>query len=68
MEAVVDRIEENIAVLILCYESNKVIILPLFLLPDINEGDVVDIIIKKNDLATAIARKKSQESIKRIKK
>ena len=55
-----DRIEENIAVLLVRDEENIKINIPLFLLPDqTKEGEILDIIITRNKKETEEARRKS---------
>ncbi len=59
MKAVVDRIEDGTAILDLCEGGGTIIRLPLFLLPDAREGDIVDLIVTRDEAGTATAREKS---------
>ncbi|MEI6293433.1 MAG: DUF3006 domain-containing protein [Methanomicrobiales archaeon] len=67
MKAVVDRIEEGIAVLILSGNNEASIRLPFFLLPDSREGDIVDILVIKNEAETTDARERSRKMIEKLK-
>jgi hypothetical protein len=68
MKAVVDRIEDGIAVLI-PWENNGVQIrLPIFLLPDAREGDLLDIQIARDEAGTEAAREKSRNLIDKLDK
>jgi hypothetical protein len=56
MQAVVDRIEGDRAVLVVRDADGTVVEMPLRLLPPVREGDVLDIAIAKNDEAAEAAR------------
>ncbi len=63
MKAVIDRIEDGIAVLILCEDHGTIIQLPDFLLSDGKEGDLVDLVITWDESGTKASREKSRELI-----
>ena len=63
MKAVVDRIEDGIAVLILCEDSGTIIRLPDFLLSDGKEGDLVDLVVTRDESGTEASREKSRNLI-----
>jgi|WetSurMetagenome_2_1015567.scaffolds.fasta_scaffold238717_2 hypothetical protein len=67
MKAAVDRIDEGIAILILCDNDKTIILLPSFLLPDVREGDIVDIRVVRDKMGTIDAREKSIKMIENIK-
>ena len=68
MKAVVDRIEGGIAVLVLCEGGGTIIRLPLFLLPDAGEGDIVELLVTRDEAGTAVAREKSRLLIAELNK
>jgi len=68
MKAAIDRIEGGIAVLVLCEDSGTLIRLPQFLLPDAAEGDIVDLMVTRNEAGTAAAREKSRDLVAKLDK
>ncbi len=68
MKAVVDRIEVGIAVLVLCDGSGAIIRLPLLLLPDVGEGDIVELLVTRDEAGTAVAREKSRVLVTKLNK
>jgi hypothetical protein len=66
MKAAVDRIEGGVAVLIPCDDSGTIIRLPHFLLPEAGEGDIVDLIITRDEAGTAAAREKSRYLVAKL--
>lgn len=59
MKAVVDRIEEHIAVLVFPELGEIRLNLPTVLLPDgCSEGDILDLFIRRDDAATEVARQR----------
>ncbi len=62
-----DRIEENIAVLLLRDEENIKINIPLFLLPDqTKEGEILDITITRNKKETEEARNRVSALLEKL--
>ncbi|MCU0629847.1 MAG: DUF3006 domain-containing protein [Methanoregulaceae archaeon] len=68
MKAVVDRIEENIVVLALCDKNGSIVRLPFYLVPDAREGDLVDLLITKDEAGTTAKRENSREMIYKLDK
>jgi hypothetical protein len=68
MKAVVDRIEDGVAVLILWENNGALIRLPIFLLPDAREGDLLNILITRDEVGTEAAREKSRNLIDKLDK
>jgi Protein of unknown function (DUF3006) len=68
MKAVVDRFEDNHAVLLLYNNERIQFTLPREILPEINEGDIIDIEITKNKTATYGAKSRSKDMIERLNK
>jgi hypothetical protein len=68
MKATVDRIEGGIAVLIPCEDGGTVIRLPYFLLPGAGEGDLVDLIVTRDEAGTAAAKEKSSNLVAELHK
>jgi Protein of unknown function (DUF3006) len=66
MKAAVDRIEGGVAVLVPCDDSGTTIRLPHILLPDAGEGDIVDLIITRDEAGTAAAREKSRNLVAKL--
>ena len=65
VNASIDRIENNIAVLILSNKSTDQVIVPLSIMPrDVKEGDIVSISIRMNNRETEIVRRRVSEMIK----
>lgn len=59
MKAVIDRIEETIAVLIFPDEDQIRLNIPVALLPPgCEEGDIIDVDVTRDDEATAEARRR----------
>jgi hypothetical protein len=67
MKAVVDRIEQNLAVLLLKPDEKIEFTLPSEVLQGIKEGDIVDIAVSKDEPATREARAKSTELAEKLK-
>jgi len=68
MKAAVDRIEGGIAVLVLCEDGGTLIRLPHFLLPDAGEGDLVDLVVTRDEAGTAAAKEKSMDMVVKLHK
>jgi hypothetical protein len=66
MKAVVDRIESGVAVLVSCEDSGILIRLPHFLLPDAGEGDIVDLLLTRDEAGTVAAREKSRNLVAKL--
>jgi Protein of unknown function (DUF3006) len=66
MRATIDRIEDDRAVLVLRDDESITFTIPLVLLPEIKESDIVDISITPDAAATKAAKEKSLELIKKI--
>jgi hypothetical protein len=66
MKAVIDRIEGKFAILLMGDGSVKVN-LPLVLLPDAKEGDILDVSITKDGKATMKAKDRSKSLIEKLK-
>ena len=65
VNAAIDRIENNVAVLILSNKSTDQVIVPLSIMPrDVKEGDIVSISIRMNNRETEIVRRRVSEMIK----
>jgi hypothetical protein len=67
MKAVVDRIEDNLAVLLLQPDEKIQFTLPSEVLPGIKEGDILDIVISKDEPATREAEAKTIELAEKLK-
>ncbi len=67
MKAIVDRIENNLAVLFLEPGEDLRFTLPSEILPGIREGDIVEIIITRDENATRESRNRSIELIENLK-
>jgi hypothetical protein len=67
MKAVVDRIEENLAVLLLQPDEKIQFTLPSEVLPGIKEGDILDIVVSKDEPATREAKAKTIELAEKLK-
>ena len=65
--ATVDRIEGELAVLLLRWDEKIKFNLPVVFLAGINEGDVVDISITKNAIATDEAKERVSSLIEKLK-
>jgi hypothetical protein len=68
MQAVVDRIEGDRAVLIVRGTEGDVFEIPLSLLPPIGEGDVLDFIVAKNEEETDAARGRVEGLVGKLKR
>lgn len=63
-----DRVEENLAVLLIKEEEKIKINIPLFLLPSgSKEGDILDITISKNLQETETAKKRVSNLLEKLK-
>ena len=67
MKAIVDRIEGNVAVLLLEPDEKIQFSVPSLMLPEIKEGDIVDIAISKDETATNEAKAMSADLIRKLK-
>jgi hypothetical protein len=67
MKAVVDRIEEDIAVLFLKPDEKIQFTLPSEVLRGVHEGDIVDIAVTVDEPATREARAKTNELAEKLK-
>jgi hypothetical protein len=62
-----DRIEENIAVLLVRDEENVKINIPIFLLPEgAREGEILDITISRNKKETEEAKKRVSTLLEKL--
>jgi hypothetical protein len=69
MKAVIDRIEGNVAVLLMGEDGSQKVNMPLILIPEgCKEGDVLDIAINKDEKATVEAKDKSKSLIEKLKR
>jgi hypothetical protein len=69
IRAVVDRIDEGVAVLILCGAAGKTITLPSSLLADgSKEGDIVSLSVQPDPDATQTDRAQVAATIERLRK
>ena len=69
IRAVVDRIDEGVAVLVLCGGAGKTITLPSSLLPDgSKEGDIVSLSVQPDPDATEAERAQVAATIERLRK
>jgi hypothetical protein len=66
MKASVDRIEGGFVVLVPCGDEGTIIRLPHFLFPDAAEGDIVDLIITRDEAGTVAAREKSRNLVAKL--
>jgi|WetSurMetagenome_2_1015567.scaffolds.fasta_scaffold78388_2 hypothetical protein len=66
MKASIDRIDGDIAVLVLCDDRGSVVRLPVFLIPGAMEGDLVDLLITIDKAGTVAAREKSGEMVLKL--
>jgi hypothetical protein len=66
MKASVDRIEDDIAVLVLCDDKGSVVRLPFFLIPGAMEGDLVDLSVTIDKAGTTASREKSREMVLKL--
>jgi hypothetical protein len=69
MKAVIDRIEGELAVLLMGEDGGIKVNMPLILLPEgCREGDVLDITIKKDEKTTVEAKDRSKSLIEKLKR
>jgi hypothetical protein len=68
MKASIDRIEGSIAVLITREDNPVTFNLPVIFLGDCHEGDIVDIIIKRDPESTKAAKERVSSLIEKLKK
>lgn len=68
LKAVVDRFEENKAVLLLGKSETKIIFPKQYLPDSIKEGDFITIEINYDEVSTQAARKESQDLLDAVKK
>jgi len=66
--ATVDRIEGELAILLLRGDAQVTFNLPVVFLAGINEGDVIDITITKDALATDEAKERVMGLIEKLKR
>jgi hypothetical protein len=66
MKASVDRIEGDIAVLVLYDDKGFVVRLPVFLIPGVREGDLVDLLVTIDMAGTAASKGKSREMVAKL--
>jgi len=67
VKAVVDRIEDNIVVLIQCDDKRIRMTLPLSLLsPGTGEGDILSVTLEREDATTVAARERLADRIGRL--
>lgn len=68
MQAVVDRIEGDRAVLVVRDADGAVVEMPLRLLPPVREGDRLEIVIAKNEEAAGEARNRVEWLVGKLKR
>ena len=68
MKAAVDRIEGDMIIFILFNEKSRKFSLPIDMKPDIHEGDIVDIEIRKDSASSHFEQIKTRERINYLKK
>ena len=68
MKAAVDRIENEMVVLIVSDETGREFSLPREFLPDVGEGDIVEIEIRKDNPGTKIERRETKKRVDALKK
>lgn len=69
MKATLDRIEGNMAILLIRNGETIKVDVPLVLLPEgCGEGDILDISIKRDDSATMDAKERSRSLIEKLKR
>ena len=68
MKASIDRIEGNLAVLITREDNPIAFNLPVTIIGDCREGDIVDIIIKRDPESTKVAKERVSSLIEKLKK
>jgi hypothetical protein len=67
MKATVDRFEEDQAVILLRDDKRVQLVIPRALLPPLDEGDILEITIERNEPATREAEERALEILKRLK-
>jgi len=68
MKASIDRIEGTIAVLLTKEDNPIAFNLPVTIIGDCREGDIVDIIIKRDSESTKAAKERVSSLIEKLKK
>jgi hypothetical protein len=69
VNAAIDRIENNVAVLILSNKNTDQVIVPLRIMPrDVKEGDIVSINIRMNNKETEIVKRRVSEMLKELRR
>jgi len=68
MKAVIDRIDGGMAIITLQDDTSVILNIPLKHIPNVCEGDIVDITINKDETATRAARERVSSIIERLKK
>jgi hypothetical protein len=68
MKASVDRIDGDIAVLVLCDEKGSIVQLPVFLIPGVMEGDLVDLSVTIDKAGSVAARENTSKIIEKLNK
>jgi hypothetical protein len=69
MKATIDRIEDGLAVLLMGEDGKTRVNVPLILLPEgCKEGDILDIVIVKNEEATRETKEQVSTLIEKLKK
>ncbi|HTY15319.1 MAG TPA: DUF3006 domain-containing protein [Methanoregulaceae archaeon] len=66
MKAIVDRIEGDLAVLLLEPDEKIQFAVPSFILQGLKEGDIVDIVVTRDETATQDARAMSSDLIRKL--
>ena len=67
MKATIDRIEGNMAVLIATEDQTLVFNLPISIIGEARDGDIVDIAITRDPESTAAARERVSSLIEKLK-
>lgn len=68
MKVTVDRFEGEIAVLLVRPEERYQILFPQELLPDVKEGDLLEVTVRKEEGETQEARERVSSLIEKLKK
>lgn len=67
MKATVDRFEEDLAVIVLRDDERVQLVIPRALLPPLDEGDILEITIERDEPATREAEERAIGILKRLK-
>ncbi len=68
MKVTVDRFEGEIAVLLVRPEETQQILFPRELLPGVREGDLLELMVRPDEVATQTARERTASLIETLRK